>query len=166
MMSYSTESGNAPTILVVDDDEIMIRLLTTILKLEKFNVQSAKDGYEALGLIKSCMPELVVLDIMMPGLDGYDVLTIMRSDPYFERIPVIFLTARSENKDKLKGWMRGADEYITKPFSPPELIGKVKSVLNSSYNERLDERAKEIERLTAMFEEMDNESSDADIMTA
>ncbi|MEW6093094.1 MAG: response regulator transcription factor [Chloroflexota bacterium] len=115
-----------PKILVVDDEPSILNLVTSYLKAEGYEVFTASDGPAALKAAKVYKPELIVLDIMLPGLDGLEVLSRLRreSDAY-----VILLTARTEETDKIVGLSVGADDYVTKPFSPRELTARVKAAL-------------------------------------
>ncbi len=116
----------AHTILVVDDDEQVLDLLQVYLLKEGYRVLGARDGNDALELFKREHPDLVVLDIMMPGLDGFEVCQRIRKN---SRVPVIMLTAKDEDVDKILGLEMGADDYVTKPFNPRELLARIKAVL-------------------------------------
>lgn len=116
-------------ILVVDDEPRMIDFIRMNLELEGFHVLEARNGLDALETIRTQLPDLVILDIMMPQLDGFETLRMLRE---FSNIPVIMLTAKGEEDDKVKGLELGADDYITKPFSPRELAVRVKAVLRRS----------------------------------
>lgn len=115
-----------PKILVVDDEPSILNLVVSYLKAEKYEVFTATDGSSALKAVKAYQPDVVILDIMLPGLDGLEVLSRLRreSDVY-----VILLTARTEETDKIVGLSVGADDYVTKPFSPRELVARVKAAL-------------------------------------
>lgn len=115
-----------PKILVVDDEPSILNLVVSYLKAEKYEVFTATDGPSALKAVKAYQPDVVILDIMLPGLDGLEVLSRLRreSDVY-----VILLTARTEETDKIVGLSVGADDYVTKPFSPRELVARVKAAL-------------------------------------
>jgi len=114
------------TILVVDDEANIIELARMYLQNEGYVVESARDGREALTKIKSLQPALVVLDLMLPELDGWEVCRKVRVD---SDVPIIMLTARSDDVDKIVGLELGADDYLTKPFNPRELVARVKAVL-------------------------------------
>ena len=116
-------------ILVVDDDPLIVRLLRTHLDRAGYGVTTASDGRAALDQAAAELPDLVVLDLTLPGLDGYEVCRQLRE---FSLVPVIMLTARGEQVDKLRGFEAGADDYLTKPFAPPELLARVKAVLRRS----------------------------------
>jgi DNA-binding response OmpR family regulator len=113
-------------ILVVDDEERMVRFIRLNLEHDGFQVIEAYNGTQAINKIRSNLPDLVLLDIMMPDLDGFEVLKIIRE---VSSVPVIMLTAKGEEDDRVRGLELGADDYITKPFSPRELVSRVKAVL-------------------------------------
>ena len=119
-------------ILVVEDEADLVELISYNLKKEGFNVDSAMDGETALSKIKKGRYDLVVLDLMLPGIQGMELCRILRSDPETESLPIIMLTAKGEEVDKILGLEMGADDYITKPFSPRELVARVKAVLRRS----------------------------------
>ena len=118
-------------ILVVDDEEDVVEVVSHFLEQEGYQVQPAYDGEEAL---EKATPEtdLVVLDIMLPGLDGYEVCKRLRSRADTEQIPIIFLSAKIEEEDQVKGLMMGGDDYLTKPVSPQVILAHVKAVLRRS----------------------------------
>jgi phosphate regulon transcriptional regulator PhoB len=119
-------------ILVVDDESDLVELISYNLKKEGFSVDSAMDGETALSKIKKGRYDLVVLDLMLPGIQGMELCRILRNDPKIKALPIIMLTARGEEVDKILGLEMGADDYITKPFSPRELVARVKAVLRRS----------------------------------
>lgn len=121
-MSEAEEHGFKRTIVVVDDDRDIRMILRANLEEEGYAVLEASGGREALEVIKGSDPDLVVLDIMMPEVDGYDVLQELRSTPDYADLPVVLLTARRQESDVWEGWSAGADYYITKPFKMDELI--------------------------------------------
>ncbi|NLE45921.1 MAG: response regulator transcription factor [Chloroflexi bacterium] len=114
------------TILVVDDEPRMIRFIRMNLELEKFQVIEAHNGLEALDRIRKDLPDLVILDVMMPELDGFETLKMLRE---ISSTPVIMLTVRADEEDKVRGLELGADDYVTKPFGARELVSRVKAVL-------------------------------------
>ena len=116
-------------ILVVDDDPTISEVVARYLEREGYDVEIASDGEEALELGKSGSPDLVVLDLMLPKIDGLEVFRLLRAQ---ESVPIIMLTAKGEETDKLVGLSLGADDYITKGFSPRELVARVKAVLRRS----------------------------------
>jgi two-component system, OmpR family, alkaline phosphatase synthesis response regulator PhoP len=119
-------------ILVVDDDEKTAELIRLYLEKDRYRVLVAHDGYHALELARRKQPDLVVLDLMLPGLDGLDLCRILRAE---SNLPIIMVTARSTEDDKLAGLDLGADDYLTKPFSPRELIARVRAVLRRADDE-------------------------------
>jgi phosphate regulon transcriptional regulator PhoB len=119
-------------ILVVEDEADLVELISYNLKKEGFSVESALDGETALSKIKKGRYDLVVLDLMLPGIQGMELCRILRNDPKTENLPIIMLTAKGEEVDKILGLEMGADDYITKPFSPRELVARVKAVLRRS----------------------------------
>jgi diguanylate cyclase (GGDEF)-like protein len=114
-------------ILVVDDDRNLRKIIQTNLELAGYDVSTAANGEEALKLLDSMQPDLIVLDVMMPIMDGYEVARRVRRHPSNTHVPIIMLTAKSEVEDKLAGFEAGADDYITKPFGPQELLARVKA---------------------------------------
>ncbi|MFU1796052.1 response regulator transcription factor [Paenibacillus azoreducens] len=116
-------------VLVVDDEWNMRNLLRIYLMKEGFEVREASSGYEALSMMKQHSFDLLILDVMMPGMDGWQVCKAIRET---EMIPILMLTARSETKDKVHGLGIGADDYLTKPFEPEELLARVFSLLRRS----------------------------------
>ena len=114
------------TILIVEDEDRMRKLILDYLKIENFNVIEARNGSEALLLFSHKKIDLIILDVMMPNLDGFTVCKTIRKS---SDVPIIFLTAKSEEEDKLTGFELGADEYVTKPFSPKVLVARSKALL-------------------------------------
>jgi len=114
------------TVLVVDDEPKIVQLARDYLEHAGFAVLTARDGKTALAGIRSAKPDLVILDLGLPGMDGLDVTRAVRKD---SNVPIVMLTARGEESDKLVGLELGADDYITKPFSPKELVARVRAVL-------------------------------------
>jgi two-component system KDP operon response regulator KdpE len=113
-------------ILVVDDEERMVRFIRLNLEHDGFQVVEAYRGIQAIDRLRSTLPDLILLDVMLPDLDGFEVLRIIREN---SSVPVIMLTAKGEEEDRIKGLELGADDYITKPFSPRELVSRVRAVL-------------------------------------
>jgi len=128
LMSASPHLPDAP-ILVVDDDAKIVRLVRTYLERDGFTVSTAADGRAALDAIERRRPALVVLDLMLPEIDGRAVIRAIRGDPNHEDVPVLILSARGSLLDRITGLEDGADDYLPKPFSPAELVLRVKSIL-------------------------------------
>ena len=116
-------------ILIIEDEPEMLRNLTTILRLEKFRPLSAENGRVGLDLAKKQKPDLILCDVMMPGLDGYGVIAALRADAETVTIPFIFLTAKAEKLDIRAGMNLGADDYLTKPVAKADLLAAIRSRL-------------------------------------
>jgi len=116
-------------ILVVDDDKQIARLVRSYLEQSDYQVSVAYSGDEALGIVRADRPDLIVLDLMLPGMDGWEVTRVIRGDKALAAIPIIMLTARVEDTDKIVGLELGADDYIAKPFNPREVVARVRAVL-------------------------------------
>jgi two-component system alkaline phosphatase synthesis response regulator PhoP/two-component system response regulator VicR len=119
-------------ILAVDDERHIVRLVEVNLQRAGYEVVTAYDGKEALEKIKTENPDLVVLDVMMPYMDGFEVLKNLKADPVTAEIPVIMLTAKAQDADVFRGWQSGVDCYLTKPFNPMELLTFVKRIFDST----------------------------------
>jgi DNA-binding response OmpR family regulator len=124
-----TDPDRIPTILVADDEEDLRELVAYRLSRSGYNVIGAEDGQEALELAAERTPDLMVLDVMMPKLDGYELTRRVRAEAALRSIPVILLTARSQESDIDRGFEVGADDYLKKPFNPDELVARVRAVL-------------------------------------
>jgi DNA-binding response OmpR family regulator len=125
----TVEESDRPLILVVDDDADVLALVAFSLERAGYDVDTAADGEEALALAREHHPDLVVLDVMMPRLDGYGVARALRAGAETNRIPLVFLTARSRPSDRSRGVDAGADDYVCKPFSPRDLSARVQTRL-------------------------------------
>ena len=121
-------------ILVVDDEASVVEVVSLYLQKEGYQVRTARDGYSALSAIRYQLPSLVVLDVMLPQVDGLEIMRRLRDDSA-SNVPVILLTARSQETDRIYGLELGADDYVTKPFSPAELVSRVKAVLRRTHND-------------------------------
>ena len=120
----------AKTILAVDDEKAIVRLVQVNLERHGYTVQTAFDGKEALEKIALSPPDLVVCDVMMPYMDGFEVLKRLRQNPETRDLPVIMLTAKAMDSDVYEGWRSGAHCYLTKPFNPSELLAFIKRILD------------------------------------
>lgn len=118
------------TILVVDDDHKIVDLVALYLRRDGYSVLTAHDGREALELARRKHPDLIVLDLLLPELDGTDVCRLLRAE---SQVPIIMLTARSTDDDKLRGLDLGADDYLTKPFNPRELMARIRAILRRTH---------------------------------
>ncbi len=121
----------AKIILVVDDERHIVRLVEVNLTRAGYEVVSAYDGVEALEKIEENIPDMIVLDVMMPRMDGFEVLKKLQADPKYKDIPVIMLTAKAQDADIFKGWQSGVSSYLTKPFNPKELLVFVERIFQS-----------------------------------
>ncbi len=115
----------APRILVADDDPVIVRLLEVNFRLEGYDVETASHGEETIQKALEAGPELILLDVMMPGLDGWEVCRRLKQDRATAGIPVVFLSARAQDEDRKRGLDLGVAEYVTKPFDPGELVALV-----------------------------------------
>jgi len=121
------------SILVVDDDPKIVEIVSLYLKREGYRVLAAYDGRQALEMAREKRPDLIVLDLMLPGLDGMDVCRLLRDE---SDVPILMLTARASDEDKLHGFDVGADDYLTKPFNPRELVARVRAILRRAEGEQ------------------------------
>jgi two-component system alkaline phosphatase synthesis response regulator PhoP len=138
-------------ILIVDDEKDIIKMLDYNLKKEGYKVMSASNGEDAIKLAEVQHPDLIVLDLMLPGIDGLDVCRILKKESKTQDIPIIMLTAKTQETDKVVGLELGADDYVTKPFSPRELVARIKAVIRrAKAKEKLPEILK-IGELTVDF---------------
>ncbi len=135
-----------PKILVVDDNRETVRAVRTYLERDGFEVFSAFDGSTALHTLRREHPDLVVLDLMLPDRDGLDITRVVRKDATLRQIPIIMLTARVEDEDRITGLEIGADDYIVKPFNPREVVARVRSVLRRSRGEVGDDESDRVLR--------------------
>ena len=121
---------SSPRILVADDEPALLRLLEFVLGRRGYIIQGVTNGNAAVEVLKNESPDLAILDVMMPGLDGYEVLTFIRETAHLEGLPVVMLTARAQLDDIQLGLSLGADAYLAKPFDPEELVSVVESLIS------------------------------------
>ncbi|MFV1884082.1 MAG: response regulator [Balneola sp.] len=140
------------TILVVDDEKDLLDLIEYNLKKEGFEVLRAENGEQGIAIAKESKPDLVLLDIMMPKMDGLEAVEIMRKDDDLKRMPIIFLTARSDEKTEVEGLNKGGDDYITKPISTTKLISRIKAVMR-----RFDENQDSVNKLEVLDLQIDKD---------
>ncbi|GAB1445593.1 MAG: response regulator transcription factor [Cyclobacteriaceae bacterium] len=131
--------GNAIKILVVDDEPDILEFISYNLKKEGYQVSTAKDGMKAIEVAQTNPPDLIILDIMMPGLDGVEVCRKLRDIPLFKNTLIIFLTARSEDYSEIAGFDVGGDDYIAKPIRPRVLIARINALLKRKHREEVHE---------------------------
>ncbi|HEU4456765.1 MAG TPA: response regulator [Longimicrobium sp.] len=143
--------GEAPLLLVVDDDPVNVELLCDLLEALDYRVAGAQGGEAALRAARERLPDLVLLDVMMPGMNGYEVCRRLKADPATAGIPVVFVTALSDTDDKVKAIEAGGDDFLTKPFNRPVLVARIRSLLRlKAANDALERsyrRLQELERL-------------------
>jgi two-component system alkaline phosphatase synthesis response regulator PhoP/two-component system response regulator VicR len=120
-----------PRILAVDDEPNIRRLIQVNLERQGYTVEVAENGAQALEKIRESCPDLLVSDVMMPEMDGFELVANIRRDPTLENLPIIVLTAKTQDRDVMEGYKRGADMYLTKPFNPAELLNFVKRLLQT-----------------------------------
>ena len=125
----------AKEILIVDDEPNVVVPIQFLMEQQGYRVMTAERGEDALDLIYHYKPDLVILDIMLPGIDGFEVCEIVRLNPDYRDVKIMFLTAKGLEVDIAKGLSLGADAYITKPFSNDELVAKVKEILDKTHKE-------------------------------
>lgn len=118
-------------ILAVDDEPNIVRLIQVNLERHGYQVETANNGAQALAKIRENRPDLLVSDVMMPEMDGFELLSTIRRDPVLSDLPIIMLTAKAQDANVMEGYSRGADMYLTKPFNPQELLQFVKRILSS-----------------------------------
>ena len=116
-------------LLVVDDEPNLLRAVAACLKTEDYEVSAARSGHEALMQLAESVPDLIISDIRMPGMDGYKLARQLRGSPRTALVPIVFLTAKDETADRIEGFRAGIDAYLTKPFEPDELIAVVNGIL-------------------------------------
>ena len=146
-------------ILVVDDEPDAIELIRFNLKASGYEVLTAEDGEEALAKARKCSPDMILLDVMLPEIDGLEVCKILRRDPATASLPIIMLTAKASEIDRVLGLEFGADDYVTKPFSPRELMLRVRNLLK-----RKESSKEEVERFQVRDIELDVSKYEVKIM--
>ena len=134
-----------PKILVVDDEQDIVDIISYNLSKEGFQVSTANNGKEAIRVAKEVYPDLIILDVMMPEMDGIEACRLMRSMPEFKNTFVIFLTARSEEYSEIAGFHVGADDYIAKPIKPRALISRINAILRRNANDANDDQTDKLE---------------------
>jgi two-component system alkaline phosphatase synthesis response regulator PhoP/two-component system response regulator VicR len=135
----------ATRILAVDDEKHILRLVQINLEKVGYDVVTATNGREAIEEVQRQMPSLIVMDVMMPEMDGFEALQTLKNDPATAQIPVIMLTAKAQDADVFQGWQSGADLYLTKPFNPQELLTFVKRILDAQSEIEKGDKSYEID---------------------
>ena len=137
-------------VLVVDDEPDVLLLCRVNLEFEGYEVMEASDGVEAMSRVRERRPDVVLLDVMMPRMDGWQVLSELKADDELKDIPVVMLTAKVQDQDQIRGWSSGASEYITKPFSPLSLSQVLEDVLADGPDEEERRRSMVLDKLRLM----------------
>ena len=132
-------------IMIVDDDDVIVTMLKQLLEASGFSCETAQDGKTAIKMIAEGLPELIILDVMMPEMDGFEVCEALRKEESTREIPIIFLSAQTEIENRMRGFETGADDYVLKPFSFDELLARIKVALRKT--ERLERERKKVESL-------------------
>ncbi len=157
----ANEQADQPKILIVDDNKENIDLIAYFLKPQNYKILTAMDGVEALTLVEEEMPDIILLDIMLPKMDGFQVCERLKKDPATRFIPIIMITALKELKDKIRSLEVGADDFISKPFENVELLTRVKSLLRiKKYHDELAEKNKELKEKNQLLLQMDQFKED------
>ncbi len=116
-------------LLVVDDEPNLLQAVAAVLRDERFEIETARSGRDALVAVARNLPDLIVSDVRMPGMDGFQLARKLRASTHSALVPIVFLTAKDETEDRIEGFESGVDVYLTKPFEPDELVAVIKSVL-------------------------------------
>jgi DNA-binding response OmpR family regulator len=123
-------------VLVIEDDEIVARTIERSLKGEEFKITTVNSGVEGIKIARKLIPDIVLLDVVMPGMDGYTVCKEMRADPILSNIPILFLTAKVKDEDRIAGFNAGGDDYLSKPFNIDELILRVRAIIRRTNHQK------------------------------
>lgn len=148
------DKKNKNKLLLVDDDPNLILLVKDYLEYQGYEVFTAHNGVEALGILDEHLPDLIICDVMMPEMDGYGLIEQVRNDKKYAWLPVIFLSAKGQSQDRIKGLSLGGDVYMSKPFEPEELIAQVDSSLKQTH--RLIEHYRKHSEISAQFKVPEN----------
>lgn len=130
LLMKENSQRDSKKLLLIDDDPNLILLVKDYLEFRGYNVMTAENGREALDVLEQSIPDMIICDVMMPEMDGYALVQHIRQEPRTNRIPVLFLSAKGQNQDRVKGLNEGADVYMVKPFEPEELVAQVEASLN------------------------------------
>ena len=141
---HSVASTTPKKILTCDDEPNIVRLIQVNLQKQGYDVYTAYNGRECLERVEEILPDLIVLDLMMPEMTGFEVLERLKADERYASIPVIMLTARTQDQDVLRGWQAGVECYLTKPFNPGELVTFIKRIFAVAPADATDERRLEL----------------------
>jgi two-component system, sensor histidine kinase and response regulator len=154
-MSEDASRNKTPTVLIVDDNSNNIKVVGLTLRRLNYKILIATNGKDAIEMVEKIRPDLVLLDVMMPGMDGYQTCEVIKSDKKNENIPVLFLTALHEKENIVKGFEAGGVDYITKPFNPEELISRVKTHLELKHTrDKLETAMENLSQLNSLKDKM------------
>ena len=123
-----------PKVLIAEDEETIVESLSFLMEKEGYDVSIATDGQMAIAMIVRDLPDMVLLDVMMPGCDGFDVVRAVRANPQTRPVPIMMLTAKTREVDRRKGLELGVDDFVTKPFSTRDVVSRVKAMLAGEHN--------------------------------
>jgi two-component system phosphate regulon response regulator PhoB len=133
---YSTFNSSGHSILIIDDEPDLCELIEFQLQKEGFRTSTLSNPLEAIGHARDFDPDLIILDVMMPELDGLRLCSMLKVDSLLKKVPILFLTARSDADERVKGFERGADDYLTKPFDNRELVARSKAILSRTFEKK------------------------------
>jgi two-component system, sensor histidine kinase and response regulator len=151
----NTDPAAAPLLLVVDDNPMNVEPLCDLLEAMGYRVATALDGATALQKVEEDPPDLVLLDIMMPGMNGFEVCRRLKENPRHVRIPIVFVTALSDTEDKVKAIEAGGDDFLTKPFNRPVLLARIRSLLRlKDASDRLEASYRKLQALELMKDDL------------
>jgi len=145
----------AEKIMVIDDDETLANLLVNLLEMNGYEAKKTVSGKQAVRRVYEDQPDLILLDIMMPELNGFDALAKLRSDPLTAETPAVIMSVLSDDLKLLEGWIHDSDGYISKPFDPKDFLETIQIVLAKAMDERVEERAQRIEELLEMIHRLE-----------
>ena len=132
MIQDSTFEATSHSVLIIDDEEAICELIDFKLSKEGYRVSWITNPLEAIGKARNFEPDIIILDVMMPELDGFRLCSMLRVDGMLKHVPILFLTAKNEVEDRIKGFNRGGDDYLTKPFDNRELVARIRAILSRS----------------------------------
>lgn len=157
-MSKATPHGNCPIVLIVDDTAIGRSIVSSALQGQNYEIVFASDGHEAITTARKVEPDVILLDVLMPGLDGYDVCRWVRSDSVLKEVTILLVTSLSNREERLKGLEAGADDFISKPFDAVELRSRVRTIIRLNRYRKLRERDNQLTLMRSELAKLENTS--------